>query len=298
MAFESLKRHAPGSASILGFLVYALPFAVAGVWGNFSDERIPVWLQGRGYPSVTKILIGWAIFSFVVSLFTYIVLTALSDASGDQTYPAVDFDLLPKEDANESESKLLLVIHNRGACPITDIRMRATRYRLQPKTIVPPKIEPLPEGKFKFTRGKFELVVDHVEKLGFDSLEIKKLKPNRKGKAIDLLQTGGLHFTKPPLPGEPGGAGGPPTTGHPAEFYYYGLRFTFIDTSSRNRFAHYKIVLCEPPYVPYVEHPSMGLSLPGEVENDFMLFAPLELIRKHQRMLYSSYSEEEYPKIS
>lgn len=70
--YNALKRHPAIFGAIFGFLVYALPLAIAGVWGSFSDEKIPGWLAKRGYPGMLKILIVWALIALVLSFLAYL----------------------------------------------------------------------------------------------------------------------------------------------------------------------------------------------------------------------------------
>lgn len=294
MAFESFRRKAGATAaSVLAFLLVAVPLGIAGVWGSFSDEKIPQWLATRGYPNVIQILLIWTGFAVLISILVYVALAVRP--SGEHSDPAVDFLLTPVEN-NKRDPRLLLTIWNRGSFPLTDIRMRATRYRLRPQEVIPIKVERLPGDMIRISGGKFELTIDNVQKLGKDSVVIKKIRAGRKSKRFELTAIPELRFTKPAAEGEPGGPGGGPGLPKPAVFDYYALRFTFIDMNSRKRYAHYRIIPCDPPYVAYIEHPSMGLALPGEMVNDFMFFAPLEIVKKHQRALYGGAPEEEYPK--
>jgi hypothetical protein len=71
--YNTLKKHPAVFTAILGFMAYVLPLAVAGVWGNFSDEKIPGWLEKRGYPGVLKVLIVWTVVALLCSLIFYVI---------------------------------------------------------------------------------------------------------------------------------------------------------------------------------------------------------------------------------
>jgi hypothetical protein len=71
--YNALKRHPAAFGAIFCFLVYFLPLAIFGVWGSFSEEKIPVWLARKGYPSVLKVAIAWLAISLVLSFLAYLV---------------------------------------------------------------------------------------------------------------------------------------------------------------------------------------------------------------------------------
>src|SRR5207253_4531753 len=105
MAAGANRRPAIFGAVIL-FLVFTLPVAILGVWDKFSDEKVPIWLAKRRYPSVTKVFIAWVAISLVLSLAVYFIFHAISSRASrtaintpqeNQSHETAGQDLAPRE---------------------------------------------------------------------------------------------------------------------------------------------------------------------------------------------------------
>lgn len=218
------------------------------------------------------------------------------------TYPSVDFILIAENIPGNAVimhiPHLELSIRNRGNYALKDVRMRPTMYQLDLRFKVLPRVEKLPENKVRIYRGETEFVIKNFARIGKDSVKSRSVAPGTKTKPVDLSTLKAFKFVKPPGPGEPGGPGGPPLQGGPVgesdELRYYALRYSFIDDGTQKRYSFYQVISCQEPYLLPLDNPNM--SIIGAGTDDDWLLRPSQLIIDHQRKIYGSYPEEEYPK--
>jgi hypothetical protein len=185
------------------------------------------------------------------------------------TYPIVDFEFRPEAVRIDMSAdyipKLYLEIANRGRSAIEDVRLQPTEYTLKRRTIIT-----------GFARQENAAV-------------IREVRTRNRSVPCNI-------FDLTPMRIEKLGSRDPRPV--PELERFYALRFTFIAEDSQIRYAFYKIISTNVPYLSLIESP-FGFAAAGSNEISAAVImnwfeGPNNLIMAHQRSLFASFPEQEY----
>ena len=141
-----IVRNRNMASAVFFFLVYGLPFAVLGVWDKFEKEKtVPQWLAAKGWPTMTKLALGWLAIALVLSVIFYLVLGVISrrtdpDLGSSFFNLAVDFTL--GDGKRNMKAWFWRIINGRAITPLNvALAMRLVNLREVPTTIQAYRVE-------------------------------------------------------------------------------------------------------------------------------------------------------------
>jgi hypothetical protein len=215
-------------------------------------------------------------------------------------YPAVDFEFVPERvypnlPVTHMPALMFTANNTRGRYAVEELRMRVTEYNFGLRELAPTVVERLPENKIRVRSGKYDLVILSWRKAGEDSLRIERVEAGHKSDTRNLAELPPFQFIRPP---DLSGPGPYPVRNGPFSLRLYAMRFTFVDLGTSRRYAFYKVIEPEEPYLLPLQNPRMGVMGHGTAGNHFpdLLTEPFQRVMAHQREIYAGFPEQELPR--